>query len=424
MKTVSKDQSNLLASTVVQITDPLQGTTSIQGNIGNMSDTQLTEDAIDTPAEISVQNLICFSHLRWDFVFQRPQHLMTRAARQWRVFFVEEPVFSDTQEIVSFNERNENNLWVITPQFPATLSHTEARQEQENILKTLIEKYRIEDYVAWYYTPMALAFGQNLTPKVTIYDCMDELSAFKGAPPELLEWEQQLLQKADIVYTGGLSLYEAKRDRHPFVRAFPSSIDKDHFAKAHRAVEPADQATIEAPKFGFYGVIDERFDIDLLRDLAERRPDWHFIIIGPVVKIDPATLPQNPNIHYLGMKSYEQLPAYLAGWDVALLLFARNESTRFISPTKTPEYLAAHRPVVSTPITDVIRPYGEVGLVHIAESAEEFEQAIEKALNEAGNTQWQQRVDEFLANNSWDYTWQQMQQLITKLAETKTRHMA
>ncbi len=417
MKTISKNQSNLITSPIVQIDDSSQNTNS---TYGNPSDQQLNEQSSDAAgADAPIKSLICFSHLRWNFVFQRPQHLMTRAAKQWNVFFVEEPVFSDSQQTATFSERNENNLWIITPQFPAALSETETKDQLENMLTTLVQKYQITDYAAWYYTPMALAFSQKLTPKVIVYDCMDELSAFKGAPVELLEWEKKLLQKADLVYTGGLSLYEAKRERHPYVHAFPSSIDKEHFAKAHTATEPADQATIDAPKFGFYGVIDERFDIELLRGLSSRRPDWHFIIIGPVVKIDARTLPQNPNIHYLGMKSYEELPAYLGGWDVALLLFARNESTRFISPTKTPEYLAAHKPVVSTPITDVIRPYGQAGLVHIAESAEEFEQAIEKALGEAGNTEWQQKVDTFLAHNSWNHTWQQMQQLMTKQAETK-----
>jgi len=370
----------------------------------------------EQPSEDSIKNLICFSHLRWNFVFQRPQHLMTRAAQQWRVFFIEEPVFSENLEISTFNERNENNVWVITPQFPNTLTPTEIRQEQENLVNTLLKQYDITDYATWYYTPMALAFSQQLEPQVVVYDCMDELSAFKGAPPELLEWESELLERADLVFTGGVSLYEFKRNRHANAHAFPSSIDKAHFGKAKTADEPDDQKTITSPKFGFYGVIDERFDIELLRQLSDRRPDWHFIIIGPVVKIDALTLPQNLNIHYLGMKSYDQLPAYLGGWDVALLLFARNESTRFISPTKTPEYLAAHKPVVSTPIQDVVRPYGESGLVHIAETPEDFEQAIEKALQQVGDAQWQQQVDDFLADNSWDNTWEQMQNLIIQHA--------
>lgn len=364
------------------------------------------------PSSSPIRDLICFSHLRWNFVFQRPQHLMTRAAQGWRVFFIEEPVFSDVLEISTFEEKREGQLHVITPHLPTTLTPEQIRQEQQNVVDTLLKQYDIKDYVCWYYTPMALAFSQQLEPRAIVYDCMDELSAFKGAPPELLEWESELLGLANLVFTGGVSLYEAKRERHPNTHAFPSSIERTHFAQAKTVAEPEDQRNIAGPKMGFYGVIDERFDLDLLRELSSRRPDWHFVIIGPVVKIDALALPQNLNIHYLGMKTYDQLPAYLGGWTVALLLFARNESTRFISPTKTPEYLAAGKPVVSTPIRDVVRPYGDLGLVHIAESAQEFETAIEKAMQMPANAAWQQEVDAFLATNSWDLTWQWMKSLI------------
>ena len=182
-----------------------------------------------------------------------------------------------------------------------------------------------------------------------------------------------MLARADLVFTGGQSLYEAKRGQHPRVFAFPSSVDAAHFARARRATDdPADQAAIPHPRLGFFGVIDERMDLDLLAAIADARPDWHLVIIGPVVKVDPASYRERANIHYLGKKDYQELPGYLAGWDVALLPFAINESTRFISPTKTPEYLAAGKPVVSTPIRDVVRPYGMRGLVHIAATADDF----------------------------------------------------
>src|SRR6185436_18107217 len=215
------------------------------------------------------------------------------------------------------------------------------------------------------------------------------------------------------VFTGGMSLYEAKRNRHRNVHGFPSSIDFDHFAKARRAgdPEPADQAPIPHPRLGFFGVIDERMDIDLVAGVADLRPDWHLVMIGPVVKIDPATLPQRANIHWLGGKSYSDLPRYLSGWDVGMMPFALNESTRFISPTKTPEYLAAGLPVVSTPIADVVRPYGENGLVRIAGTAEEFAEAISEALNEDRNGR-QSHVLEFLSRTSWDRTFEAMSELI------------
>jgi UDP-galactopyranose mutase len=241
---------------------------------------------------------------------------------------------------------------------------------------------------------------------------MDELSAFRGAPPGLLRNEAELLRHADLVFTGGQSLYEAKRDRHPSVHAFPSSVDVPHFATARRGLEePADQAPIAHPRMGFFGVVDERMDLELLAAVADLRPDWQLIILGPVVKIDPAHLPRRANLHFLGGKPYTQLPAYVAGWDVALMPFARNESTRFISPTKTPEYLAAGKPVVSTSIRDVVRPYGDLGLVRIADTPEDFVRACEAALTEDRAT-WLPRVDAHLASMSWDTTWAGMKALL------------
>ncbi len=361
-------------------------------------------------------DLVCFSHLRWNFVFQRPQHLMTRFTKHLRVFFVEEPHWDAAPGGAWLEVQTpRQNLWVVVPHLPDNLKRDEQEQTITQLLKPFFAERQIDRFVSWYYTPMALGFSKGLEPLVTVYDCMDELSAFRGAPPILLEREAELFTKADLVFTGGQSLYEAKRERHPRVYAFPSSIEQAHFAHARQAqADPDDQAAIPHPRMGFYGVLDERFDIELLRDIAGARPDWHFVMIGPVVKIHPDELPKAVNIHYPGMKSYEELPRYLAGWDVALLLFALNESTRFISPTKTPEYLAAGKPVVSTPIRDVVRPYGDAGLVHIAGTVEEMESAITRALGQADDAQWLNAVDAFLKQNSWDITWTKMATLITE----------
>jgi UDP-galactopyranose mutase len=270
---------------------------------------------------------------------------------------------------------------------------------------------------------MALDFTRHLRPLAVVYDCMDELSAFKGAPECLKHRERELFKTADLVFTGGQSLYEAKRDQHHSVYAFPSSIDREHFMQARTAIEdPADQKDIPHPRLGFFGVVDERFDIELLDQAARSRPDWQFVIIGPVVKIDPESLPKRENIHYLGGKSYEELPSYIAGWDVALLLFAQNESTRFISPTKTPEYLAAGKPVVSTPIRDVVCPYGQMGLVRIANDAPEFIAAVDDLLNSGADRKpWLETVDRYLATMSWDETWERMSRLIDEVVAERTR---
>jgi glycosyltransferase involved in cell wall biosynthesis len=365
-------------------------------------------------AEGAGPDLVCFSHLRWDFVYQRPQHLLSRAARTRRVFFVEEPVYDNGSARLEVGRRD-CGVYVAVPHLPEGLrSGVASEAVQADMVERLFRDYNIKDFVAWYYTPMALQFTRRLRPLATVYDCMDELSAFKGAPRFLRDREAELLGRADLVFTGGESLYEAKRDKHESVHCFPSSIDRAHFARAREeGEEPADQVQIARPRLGFFGVIDERLDAELLDGLAAARPDWQIVMIGPVVKIDPAALPRRPNIHYLGGKSYAELPAYIRGWDAALLLFARNEATRFISPTKTPEYLAAGKPVVSTSIRDVVRPYGEEGLVRIADRVDDFVAAAEAALGGgADRAEWLARVDEFLAGNSWDQTWARMSRLI------------
>ena len=356
-------------------------------------------------------DLVCLSHLRWDFVYQRPQHLLSRCAEGRRVFFFEEPVHDGGPLRLEIKERG--RVRVVVPHLPDGLTSDVAREAaQRSMVERMLADHGVKDYVLWYYTPMALQFTRHLRPRAVVYDCMDELSAFKGASPLLRGLESELMSRADLVFTGGQSLYEAKRDRHPRVYAFPSSIDAAHFRTAREIdAEPEDQAAVPRPRLGFFGVIDERLDTGLLDEVARLRPRWQLVMIGPVVKIDPAALPRRANIHYLGMKSYGELPAYLSGWDVALLPFARNESTRFISPTKTPEYLAAGRPVVSTSIRDVARPYGQEGLVRIADTAEEFVEACEAALAEDAGAR-QDKVDAFLSQTSWDGTWASMSALI------------
>lgn len=377
----------------------------------------------DEQSALQQVDLICFSHLRWDFVYQRPQHLLTRASKETRVFFFEEPVFDSGSMRLDISQRAER-LRVVVPHLPIGLrSKIAISAVLTDMVSRLLIEEGIDQYLAWYYTPMALDFTRHLRPRAVIYDCMDELSAFKGAPQSLTLRERELFKIADLVFTGGQSLYEAKRDLHQSVFAFPSSIDRDHFMQARTAaVDPPDQQDVPNPRLGFFGVVDERFDVELLDEVSRSRRDWHFVIIGPVVKIDPEILPQRDNIHYLGGKSYQDLPAYIAGWDVALLLFAQNESTRFISPTKTPEYLAAGKHVVSTPIRDVVSPYGHMGLVSIATNAHEFIAAVEDLFKaQVDHKQWLETVDAFLEAMSWDNTWSRMSHLISDVLVAKRR---
>ncbi len=354
-------------------------------------------------------DLVCFCHIRWNFVYQRPQHLMTRFSNYQRVFFVEEPVFEPDGNFFMEVNKESSNLWIIIPHLSKNDNAEEIIFQQKILLSSFYDEKEIKDYVHWYYTPMALSISNHLQPALIIYDCMDELSNFKFAPVELKQKEKELFRIADIVFTGGHNLYQAKKNAHNNIFPFPSSIDKEHFLKARSILnEPEDQAGVSHPVFGFYGVIDERFDIELLRAVAYRKPEWNFIMIGPVIKIDPAVLPRLQNIHYLGPKKYEQLPSYLAGWDVAMIPFLLNDSTKYISPTKTPEYLAAGVPVISSSIVDVVNPYAINNLVHIADNATDFILAGEKELASGNKKNWMERVDFFLNGNSWDLTWEQM----------------
>jgi UDP-galactopyranose mutase len=368
----------------------------------------------------SSYDVVCVSHLRWAFVFQRPQHLLTRASRGHRVFYVEEPTYGggDWAPLEEGQPRLDvfpewKGVTVATPRLPEGTPTAAAEAMQRTLLDELFVEREVDDYVLWLYTPMAVGWTRHLKPRATVYDCMDELSMFAGAPPELRLREDELFERADLVFTGGQSLYEAKRKRHPSVHLFPSSVDAAHFRRAREAItDPADQAEIPRPRLGFYGVIDERMDFALLSGVAGARPDWQIVVVGPSVpKFEPEALAREPNIHYLGGKSYDELPAYLAGWDVALLPFALNEATRFVSPTKIPEYLAAGKPVVSTPITDVKRPYGELGLVRIADTVAEFVAATAETLADSQGERLE-RVDALLAEQSWDRTWERMGELV------------
>ncbi|MDB5418481.1 MAG: UDP-galactopyranose mutase [Phenylobacterium sp.] len=352
---------------------------------------------------------------------------MTRFAKERRVIVWEEPVFGEPARTPRLDSTvcAESGVVVLTPVLPEDSAPEDHASMLRGLLDTVVAAIE-GDVVRWYYTPMMLPFSRHIEAICTVYDCMDELANFKFAPPELTLLERELMNLADVVFTGGYSLWEAKRDRHPNIQPFPSSVDRAHFAKARvLRSEPHDQAALPWPRLGFYGVVDERMDLGLLTALADARPQWSIVIVGPVVKIDPADLPRRPNLHYLGGKDYEELPRYLAGWDVALMPFAINESTRFISPTKTPEYLAGGRPVVSTPIVDVARHYGDLEAVKIAATPDEFVAACDQALALSRlRGDWLKAVDATLSALSWDETFARMNLEISRAAARRDRSPA
>lgn len=346
---------------------------------------------------------------------------MTRCSAGSQVLYWEEPIFGSRAAFVEIREIS-RKLKIAIPHIPSSNSPVEVNKIQTFLLQQTMSQEAMHEPVFWYYTPIALDFSRDFEPSVIVYDCMDELSAFRGAPQGLSAAEAELFRYADLVFTGGKSLFESKRRQHPRVHCFPSSIDREFFGTARKIrAEVTDQADIPHPRLGYCGVIDERMDLDLIAAVADARPEWHFVMLGPVVKISETDLPRRTNIHYLGQKDYRSLPGYFAGWDVGLLPFAINDSTRYISPTKTPEYLAAGLPAVSTPITDVVDPYGLNGLVHIAETAQEFIQASERAILSRHSSERLLDVDAYLSQMSWDTTWKHMNDIIREVVSKKAK---
>jgi glycosyltransferase involved in cell wall biosynthesis len=382
--------------------------------------------ALQTPAALSrtretspeTSLLLCLSHLRWNFVFQRPQHLLTRASRTHQVLYFEEPLYENVRRPFLRESEPAAGIRVLTPVLPDGATPAQAIAMQRSLVDAALAAARYDRLILWYYTPMALPFTDHVDCDVCVYDCMDELSGFRNAPRELVQMERLLMQRADVVFTGGQSIYEAKRRLHKSIHPFPSSIDVAHFHKARKpGRDPADQARIPCPRVGFAGVLDERLDVKLLDHTASRMPDVQFVMIGPVVKIDPADLPRRPNIHWLGPRSYAELPLYMAQWDMGWMPFALNEATRYISPTKTPEFLAAGLPVVSTAIVDVVRSYGAMGLVQIADQ-DDIEEKIREALGNPKDLLWTS-VDAYLATMSWDQTWNGMSAHLARVARPR-----
>lgn len=376
---------------------------------------------IHSPGKHMTSTLIVFSHLRWDFVYQRPQQLLSRLADRFHVVFVEEPMPGAAQAVLEKLSPSEG-VTVLRPHLAgaATGFHDDHIPQLQMLLAQHLEEAQTHDYWLWFYTPMAMPLAAGLSPVGVVYDCMDELSAFRHAPRQLLQRENALFHMADLVFTGGQSLYESKRVRHANTHCFPSSVDAAHFLAPSDASDHPAQARLARPRLGYCGVIDERIDLSLFAALADAHPEWQIVAVGPVAKIDPTSLPQRDNLHWLGQHSYQELPELIGGWDVCLMPFALNDATRYISPTKTLEYMAAGKPIVSTPISDVVGPYADI--VGIAQDAQSFVRACERmlALDDAERTRQDNARESVLQATSWDRTADRMAALMEATAK-KTR---
>ncbi|MCY7316978.1 MAG: glycosyltransferase [Rubrivivax sp.] len=379
--------------------------------------------------------LLVFSHLRWGFVYQRPQHLLSRLARRWQVLFVEEPVLCEGPAWLDAQTR-ENGITLLVPHTPVSVPgfHDDQVAVLQSLVAGWLQKQRLEVDVTWLYTPMALPLVQAAAPGCLVYDCMDELSAFKDAPRQLRQRESALLKNAALVLTGGPSLYEAKRDRNDNVVCLPSAVDAAHYAPAglvagsyHALAAEQLQGALPGPRLGYFGVVDERLDLTLVTAAADAHPEWSLVMAGPVVKIAPDSLPQRANIHWLGMQPYARLPHLLAGWDVSLMPFALNEHTRFISPTKTLEYMAGEKPVVSTAVRDVISLYGEGVVVAdvVNNGAQAFVQACEQLLAESATerTSRASTMSRLVSQYSWGRSAERVHSLLMHALERASASM-
>jgi glycosyltransferase involved in cell wall biosynthesis len=372
------------------------------------------EMAGDSRTELSP--IVVHCHLRWDGVWQRPQQIMSRLARHRRIAFIEEPIFMGPGYQNHLEVREENGVTVAQPYVPAQEEYLpRVSPSNQQIVRGLVAPFLKErgftGGVRWHYAPMAVYMSDLDCARTVVYDCMDELSAFKGAPPELVEREQELMRSADVMFTGGQSMWMNKKQHHSNCHRFDSGVDLEHFQQATlpQTPVPADAENLAHPVLGYYGVIDERMDYEAIRALAAAFPQSTVLLVGPITKVDPAELPQGPNIIYTGQRSYAELPGYLKSFDVALVPFAQNEATRFLSPTKTLEYFAGLKPVVSSPVKDVVENYSDS--VRIASTPAEYVAAVRETL-EADNADRIRRGLAHAEQKTWDAIVGQMEELL------------
>ncbi|KUJ59894.1 amine oxidase [Flavobacteriaceae bacterium CRH] len=358
----------------------------------------------DTP---EYYDMIVFCHLRWQFVYQRPQHIISRMAQTMKILFIEEPLHYTDNE-------NSGNLIHVDDMLHVLQPNVRNIESIAALIPYYVKNKNIS--IGWFYSASFSPLLESIHFESVVYDCMDELSLFKGAPEHLINQEKYLMAHADIIFTGGKSLYESKKELHPNVHCFPSSVDESHFAKALNGIAIAeDIAHLQAPIVGYFGVIDERIDLDLIDQTAQKLPNVSFVMIGPLAKIEEADLPRRDNIHYLGMKSYDELPHYLKAFDIAMMPFALNDATKYISPTKTLEYMAAGKPIISTKIMDVVRDYSScVGFV---ETADEFCTTITSLLDGKNQLSIEKEYFKILQKTSWDTTADKMKSIIKSFAK-------
>jgi glycosyltransferase involved in cell wall biosynthesis len=352
---------------------------------------------------------------------------MSRFAQRCRVLYIDPPVIiPGNGESLLWEQQNDSAVRVIRPLFADKRIGAETRErDYEKLWSDLLPEVLAiagTNTIIWNFAPQADYLVAAALPqvKLAVYDCMDDLASFKDGTEEMRKREDHLLSLVDLLFTGGRSMYESRKDRHPRAYCFPSGVDVEHYKHTRdpQIQEPAAIAEIPHPRLGYFGVLDERIDWELIAAVARERPQWHWTLVGPFAKVEPEELPAGSNIHYLGQQEYADLPAFLKGFDIATMPFALNEATRVISPTKTPEYLAGGKPVISTSVPDVVATYDEV--VEIADGADTWITTIEQMLAWT-DEQRQERLERaapLLEQSSWDSVVERMWALMQeRLAE-------
>lgn len=353
-------------------------------------------------------DLLVFSHLRWNQSLQRPHHIISRYAKHRKVFYIEVALESEIESAYLYSQQSHEGVTIITPYLPSGLSEASSNEVIKMLLADFLHEEEIFAFVSLYYTPKALNYSVHLKPSIVLFDYLDTtFSAF----------EEELMDKAHIIFTCGNSLFETKKNNRMNFFQYPSSIDYDHFYQGRRSLEePADQACIPYPRIGYYGDTTH-FNEALVMKMAQMRPEFQFILL--IDKPSNQKDSKFANIHYLGIKDYYSLPAYFSGWDCGFLPLAMDEESRIINQSQIPELLASATPVVATSLPDAVHPYADKGLIHIADHPEHFVQSIEKAINDSTyDTEWLENVDEYLTDVSWDETFKMM-----SLIELKFKHM-
>ena len=384
--------------------------------------------AATEPSNIHEDNypLIVHSHLRWDWVWQRPQQFLSRLSEKHRVLFIEAPYPSEPARVARAPLREVSdypNILVLQMEMPAArwCDGAWVDKERRRLVQSLLAGplgRNFDSPVQWFYDPMAVtAFGGHLNERAIVYDCMDELSLFRGSPAEMVRRDRELLAVADVVFAGGPKICAAKRELNANCFSFGCGVDAKHFGRARdpKLPLPADVRDLPHPIYGYIGVVDERIDYDLLAALADAT-NGSVVMVGPSTKVDPATFPRRANLHWLGGRDYVDLPAYAKSFAVCLMPFALNKATQFINPTKALEYMGTGKPIISTGVEDVVTQFSDVVL--IAQSQADF---IAKA---AHYSAWpdQTRIGrgfELVKRNSWESIVQQLEKHVADVLRSK-----